>query len=196
MFWQHHLRLILSTVALFFGGLVLLISLAQDPTSVLSADGQYQASQRQLYLGQEILPDHVAYPLLMTIDRVKLESQRPVERVYTQLDYASRRLEYAKLLLDKGNQSLALTTATKGEKYLLHAGQEALDQDLDPSVKRAVWLALEYHTKELHSLKDRFSADADRAVLDQLLTEGQVMSSRLQSVLPTDQPAQTLLNAR
>lgn len=179
MHLKQHLRLVLSLTALSFGALILFVSLSRTASSVWSATGQYDASSRQLYMDDEVLPDHVLYPVLMVLDRAKLEAAAPTERIYIQLEYGQRRMKYAQELQDKENDNLALTTATKAQKYFIHAAQETLDQNLSDTTRHKVVVAMEYQQTELTKLKEGFATDQDKAVLDQLTNEGQVLLERL-----------------
>jgi hypothetical protein len=176
---MNNTRLLLSSCALFLSFGILALSLT-TASAAQSSTGSFEASHRQFYWGDDVLPDHVVYPVLMLIDKAKLESASPTERIYTQVEYGNRRFEYTHALIEKENPELALTTATKGYKYLIHAGQEALDSDASPSLKQHVIKAIEYQDKQLAELRNSFS-DADRAVLDQLQAEGESLKNRLAS---------------
>jgi hypothetical protein len=172
------IRIVLSLSALVFGLGILGLSLT-TATAAESATTSMQASSRQLYWDGQVLPDHVAYPVLMALDRAKLEAASPSERIFIQVEFANRRLEYSQELLDKENTSLAITTLTKAYKYLIRAAQETLDGNMPSSVAEHVIKALEYHNKQLGIIKTQVP-DSDRAVLDQLMVEGDVLLKRLQ----------------
>jgi HEPN domain-containing protein len=73
-----------------------------------------------------LLPDHFLYPIKMLRDRIWLElTTDPLERAELLLKLADKRLWAAQMLIEEGKNSLAVTTATKAEKYL----QRALDQE-------------------------------------------------------------------
>jgi len=78
-------------------------------------------ASRQLYFSQEVLPDHIAYPALMVMDKIKLSQADSKQKVYVQVQYAYRRLNHAHQLIEKGEEGLATTTITKAQKYLNHA---------------------------------------------------------------------------
>src|SRR5690554_2706228 len=111
-------RAIFSIVALFAAGAILGLSLISSAMSVHSANGM---NSRSLYIDDQILPDHISYPVLMAIDRLRLETASEIEQVYLQTEYANRRLAYATELFDRDQDELAVTTLTKAQKYLLHA---------------------------------------------------------------------------
>lgn len=69
-----------------------------------------------------ILPDHFLYPLKMIRDRITLFfTVDPLRKVDVLLLYADKRIGAAKALMEKGKADLAITTATKAEKYLERA---------------------------------------------------------------------------
>lgn len=69
-----------------------------------------------------ILPDHFLYPLKMIRDRITLfftvDSLRKIDIL---LLFSDKRIGAAKALMEKGKANLAITTATKAEKYLERA---------------------------------------------------------------------------
>jgi KaiC/GvpD/RAD55 family RecA-like ATPase len=72
-----------------------------------------------------ILPDHFLYPLKMIRDRIWLFlTTDSLKRAELLLVYADKRLWAAQMLLDKGKEDLAVTTATKAEKYLEQAANQ------------------------------------------------------------------------
>jgi flagellin-specific chaperone FliS len=177
------IRFVLSFVALVSAVSILFVSLSSASLhSVQSASGSFQQTRKQFYVSSKILPDHVAYPILMGIDRVRLESTTPVEQVYMKTAYANRRLESAKSLLEKGENELAVSTLTKAQKYLLSAGNQVLDLEMSTSVTRHVLETIEFHIAETQQLAGQLS-DRDRAVIDGLNEECGVMTSQLQSRL-------------
>jgi hypothetical protein len=170
-------RFFLSFMALAFGGGVLFISLF-TATRVAST-GKEMSSERQLYFNREVLPDHLFYPVLMVKDRLQLETASDNERVFMNVEYAHRRLEYAEELLKGKKNVLALTTLTKAEAYLHNAVVEAHDLNAPDSVKQRIAKAVEYHNKRMRELADQFT-DQDRVVIDQKINENQVLLKMLQ----------------
>jgi hypothetical protein len=183
---MRHARFILSCAGLTFASLVLGISLLNGST-VQSAGTGLDATDKELYLSDQMLPDHVAYPVLMAVDRAKLEIADPLERIYGQAEYANRRLEYAQALLEKDKPALALTTLTKAEKYLIHATEEAIDTEAPATVKKYVYKTVQFHTAEITTMAPHFS-DADRAVIDQMLQSNQFLLNKLSTTTRTTTP--------
>ena len=183
-----HTRLLLSLCALGFGGLVLAVSLTSVPTA-FSATGTNEASKRQLYWDTTVLPDHIAYPVLMAVDRAKLETSSELDQIYLQVEYGNRRIEYTQELLEKDNTPLALSTLTKALKYLNSAGQDTLTLQAPENTTHYVLKTLQYHQDTVESMKRSFP-DADRVVLDQLKNDNQIIIGRLQESL-TNQASAT-----
>ena len=171
-------RVVLSCLALLFGAFIVWLSLSAS-VQIASADN-VSASQKRLYFNREVLPDHVFYPVLMAIDRSRLEAAHPVEKIYLQIEYANRRLFYAAELLETGKSDLALTTLTKAEKYMLQAAREAQSSETPLEVRQFASKALEVHIRETIAMKNSFS-DEQRVVLDPLLVEANQLLVALQS---------------
>jgi len=176
------LRFFITFVALFSAVGILFISLSNASTStVQSASGSFEQTRKQFYVSSTILPDHIAYPVLMGIDRVRLESATPVEQVYMKTAYANRRLEYAQLLLEKGDADLAVTTLSKAEKYLLAAGTQVLENDMPVGVTKHVISTIEFHKAKIATFSSSFP-DRERAVVDGLNEDCNVMLQQLLSI--------------
>lgn len=179
---MQHMRLLISSIGLLLGCAILGISLSAGNTMVQSAGDSFETSKKQVYVDETILPDHLAYPVLMVLDRAKLEMDSPEERVYTQVEYARRRFEATEGLLEKGNTSLALTTITKGEKYLINAAHGAIDLEHGDAQRRFVFKTLEYYDRDLERIKQLFP-DADRPTIDHLQEEMDALLVQLDGLL-------------
>jgi hypothetical protein len=175
------IRLLLSLLAFAAGSSILIISLF-SATQVFST-GSSTASESKLYFSQEILPDHSLYKAVMAMDRLQLETTPPEEQIFVRIEYAHRRLDYAKSLLEKQNEELAMTTLLKSQQYLHQAAQQTLQKDTPTSIKERVAKAIEYHTTVLKEISPQFT-DAHRAHIDQLIQEHHI----LVVALTTDSP--------
>jgi hypothetical protein len=173
------MRIIGVTVSLGFAFLILAVSLT-SVSQVQSAQAGIVENQRELYFSSTVLPDHVAYPVKMALDRVKLESVSPIEQVYLKTEYANARFQAAQALLDKDKPALAVTTMTKAQKYLLSAAQQALETDMPDSVKTHVAKTIEYHVEQMQ-LISKLLTDEQRAVVDKLNQESAVSVQQLLS---------------
>jgi hypothetical protein len=171
------IQLFLPSFAVIFGLVILLISLlVSEPT--LSFKSQSQLSQRCFYLGEEILPDHLVYPLLMVADRLRLELASPVKQPQIQLEYAWQRLESSRQLMKKDRPQLALKTLEKSQLYWL-AAQRQIEQLETPTGSTAAQLQPQLeaeasaYLEALVELRTEFDQPQERDVLDKLITECQ-----------------------
>lgn len=166
-----HIKVVLIVVALFLALFILGLSIV---SSVLSVHSNPDILRRSLYIDDQVLPDHISYPVLMALDRARLEIATPVERVYLQTEYANRRLIYAEALLAKNNPDLAVTTLTKGQKYLLYAAIAVTDQDDIPRLKNHVIKTIQFHVRSIQHTLDSQSelfSDSQRASIVKLNEE-------------------------
>lgn len=172
-------RLLFSFLGLMLGLGVLGLSLMSGKSGALASPSGMSA--KEIYLG-EILPDHIAYPFIVALDRFYLETTTPTERIHFEIKYSHRRLEYARALLEKGEgyQDLALSTLTKSQKYLLKAALEGEQIELSDSTQDLLIRALIYNIKEVEDLTHQFP-DFQRSVLDGLREEEQLALNKLQS---------------
>lgn len=182
-----YLRVTLSGLALIFGILILVISFTAA-NSALSVNDPIENSRKQFYMGERVLPDHVAYPALMAMDRVKLELAPTPEQILIKADYAQRRFEYALALLEKDKPSLALTTLTKSHKYLIHAAEGSIKQNSSDAVKLYLYRSLVYYQAQMDQLKPQF-VDSDRPVIDGLLEQSTFISQQLLSSMSNPERA-------
>jgi flagellin-specific chaperone FliS len=171
-------RLALSLLGFLFGSSILVISLFS--ATQVSSTGGTAASESKLYFSQEILPDHSFYKVMMAMDRLQLETASPQEQIFMRVEYANRRLDYAKALLEKDKEDLAFTTLLKSQQYLHQAVQNALAADVPNSVKERVSKAVAYHTQELRQMAPGLT-DANRAQLDRIVKEHDIYVASLKS---------------
>lgn len=113
--------LFLLFAAIFSAG-ILFISLQSANKNEATKDSSMKTGK--FYVAKEILPDHSLYPLLMIVDRMRLELSDSERRTYLLVAYGNRRLFYSNKLLEKGNLDLALITLSKANKYINQALEE------------------------------------------------------------------------
>jgi hypothetical protein len=83
-----------------------------------------------------ILPDHPLYKLKMVRDRIWLFlTTNPTNKAEVLLLFADKRIYAATSLVDKGKIELGWTTATKAEKYLERAVNQALKLENEENVQ-------------------------------------------------------------
>ena len=171
-------RAFFSILALGAASAILALSLTSNAMRVHSADG---ILTRSFYMDDQVLPDHITYPFLMAIDRLRLESASPTEKVYLQTEYANRRLAYATELFNRDESDLAVTTLTKAQKYLLHAGQHVLYEQNNARLNTHLSKTIEYHVRHIEKILDSQDlSDSQRAVIDKLTEELLVIHGQLQ----------------
>jgi len=177
---MRYARFILSSLGLLLGGAILFVSMAAGNNKVLSSSGDYhETSRKQFYLGQ-ILPDHVAYPLLMAVDRIKLDTAAPQDRIYLELDYAQHRFTAANALLDEQKTDLALTTFTKAQKYLLEACVEAQEDNIPQPIKLDTIRAVDFYDQSIDDIRSGFDPE-QQSVLDHQTQELKVLRGQLET---------------
>ncbi|MBP7768857.1 hypothetical protein KA082_03425 [Candidatus Woesebacteria bacterium] len=123
---------------------------------------------RRIYVGRTILPDNVLYPFVMVMDRLRLETAADDQKIFLKLEYAQRRFEYAVALADRHNQSLALTTLTKSQKYLFSAATQILEDPAATTVetKQLMAKALDHSLYRLELFSGKFGADPSGIITD------------------------------
>ncbi len=95
-------------------------SIGEEATEAASKEVDYFLA----YPG--ILPDHLLYPLKMIRDQIRLFlTTGSLKKAELCLLYADKRLGAAKMLIEKNELDLGLTTLTKAEKYL----EKAINQE-------------------------------------------------------------------
>lgn len=105
---------------------------------VFSQEDSSPLTHQKIYFQGEMLPDHLLYPIVMAVDRVRLAVAGPQQAVDVSIDYAWQRLKYTEGLLAEGYQSLSFSTLTKAHKYYNVALLQA--QSLDLTNEKQQWL--------------------------------------------------------
>lgn len=162
-----HFKVLVSVSALLFGASLVGISLVS--ASQVQSRG-LDVTQKELYFEDTVLPDHALYPALMVKDRVMLELAQPTNRIEMRVQYAQERMHAAELLYEKGKPDLALSTATKAQKYLLTAALEAKSMELDRQALEFVLEALREQTDHLEQLQQKYPGE-QQVVLQKLIQE-------------------------
>lgn len=171
-------RLLLTIFALFFAFTILGVSITS--ASLATNHEQDSLSNRQFYLNQEILPDHIFYPLLMLQDKAKLALASEDEQIYLRVELAWRRLTSAKELIKKGEKALAITTITKSQKYLNYAILELLGKsEFSDTIYYFMLNNTEAHSHEIEALLDRFEGFSGKSTVDNLLNETESLKTQL-----------------
>lgn len=114
--------LVLAILAVLGAVGVLLLSLQTANRQLTSGHTRDSWRASRIYVAREILPDHTLYPVLMAVDRVRLEMADAQRQQELRFAYAKRRLFYAKRLLEKGKPDLAYDTFSRAIYYLQQSG--------------------------------------------------------------------------
>ncbi len=145
----------------------------------------------KFYVAREILPDHSLYPLLMTIDRLRLELASAEKRPYLLVAYSNRRLFYSQKLLEKGDRDLAFVTLNKALKYMSQALSEIIflfeKTTLNKKTEYQVlaFFVLENFDQQLDffvKYRDQFSNE-EKVLLESLFLENSVLAEKVRSLL-------------
>jgi len=172
-------KFVSSTLALLFGFLVFGVSLIMTSQVNLNLGNSSKVSERKFYVGEKILPDHVFYPLLMVADKIILKISFGDRKVYVKIRLAEDRLYSAKMLIEKGQEDLALSTLTKSQKYLITAVQDFLNNDSQSElVRKDLLLALKNNSRELKYCQNDF-VFIETTPLGDLLVESKALISQL-----------------
>lgn len=111
-----------------------------------------------------ILPDHPLYFLKMIRDRIQLWLTRDtLKRADLLLHYADKRISASLDLAEKGKAGLAVTTATKAEKYLDRSLTEVMNLDSSDSevveLYRKLYMASFKHKLVIFGIRSRIPTE-------------------------------------
>ena len=167
----------LHLLAWLVAGAILVVSLFS--AAKFGSDKTSTASGLTWYWHQPILPDHLAYPILMVVDRLALTTTKGTSaRVHMQVNYGHRRLQAAIALVEKKKPGLGLTALTKAQKYLNQAAIEALKPDASLADKKLVILAIENQDQQIQNLQLNFE-ELDLTVMNQLGRDAKMLEEKL-----------------
>lgn len=170
---------IFSMMALTIMGVVILALSLIAANSLSSSGGHSFSGGLKLYYTKEILPDHMLYPVLRLRDRIALESAMPQEQINLRIRYAEHRYEVSQKLLDKEDDSLALSTLSKSQKYLLTAAQQAVaEADTSPEKLQQIREALDHSLYRLSRFSEQYEGSSG-SIIEQLHDETEAMIEKL-----------------
>lgn len=162
---------------------VIILSLSLMAANNLSTDGAHTFSGWRIYFSKDILPDHMAYPLLRLRDRIQLETASPEEQVALKMRFAEHRYKVAERLLDKNQDTLAVSTLSKSQKYLISGGYQLLDEpQLRPEQALEMRAALDHSLYRLERFSNEYN-DSNGVVLTQLRDESSILLQKLDEEL-------------
>lgn len=129
-----------------------------------------------------MLPDSKLYFVKALRDRVKLLVTFSREKqIETKLLYADKRINAAVFLMDGGKQDLAVSTATKAEKYLEQAINEAIELSKEQDVK-SVMLQLSKSSAKHYEILATMQTKADSAYQEVLSKTKETTMSNKQKI--------------
>ena len=131
---------------------------------------------KSLYFNRKILPDHVFYPFLMIVNRLELETSNEVEKIILRAEYAQKRLDSTKGLLEKEKKDLAYVTLGKAHQYLLRANQDSLISNESTENLAFIRDLNQKFMQEYESLKSSFD-DAQQSRLQVMIEELKVFNT-------------------
>lgn len=162
-------------ISMIFGLTVLFISMMAI-TNPISVSPHQDATMSGYYLPYPgLLPDSPLYKLKAIRDRVGLWVTMDKEmKARKELAYADKRINAAQALMDGGKSELAISTATKAEKYLessINRVQDLTDKGKD--VKSLVLLltnASAKHEEIIRSMNDKLELSGNNLLQQTLAT--------------------------
>lgn len=175
--------------AVFFASLIIFVSLQSANKNQTATKNKLMAGK--FYVAKEILPDHSLYPLLMVVDRLRLELADSEKRIDLLVSNANRRLFYSKKLLEKNSQDVAFTTLSKAIKYINQALEENIFLLEEASLnKKQQYQALAFfvlenfdkHVDFYATYQNQFS-DEEKSFLDALFSQGFSLQQKLRGLI-------------
>lgn len=177
-----------SLIAIFLGSTILFLSLLVASPAYYSQnqDLSPESGRRwQFYISQEILPDHVFYPLKVAAERTKMFFLCPADKNYYRLILAQRRAMAATALDQRDRSDLAFLTANKAHSYLVEGVNFLLSESattLAPDEFRRQMNLAEQTIRENKVFFDKIMPhlnDDSRARLGVVLKEEEIMALQL-----------------
>ncbi|MBU0974203.1 hypothetical protein KKD03_00690 [Patescibacteria group bacterium] len=168
-----------STFALLFGSFIFGASLIMS--SQVKLHNSPKVSERRFYMGERILPDHVFYPLLMIADKIILKTSTGNRKIYVKIRLSDDRLNSSMMLLEKNQESLALSAMTKSQKYLITAAQDFLSSKIKSDlVRKDLLIALNDNMIELEKCQGKFKT-INASPISDLLIESSALIGQIKN---------------
>jgi hypothetical protein len=186
---------IASSAAIMFGIAILMMSLfaVTSPMAVFPQEATVTATQSsqpkvEYYLPYPgVLPDSPLYKLKAIRDRVSLWLTRnPAQRERKELMLADKRINAALALMDGGKRTLAVSTATKAEKYIEESARRTIGlsrQGTDVKSDLSILIkATAKHQEILQGIINKLSGN-EREVLDKSMATTKHWQEQVQQML-------------
>lgn len=175
-------KIFLAILATLFGIFIFISSLFSY--SQRTDFSNEKVSSKKLYFSKRILPDHIFYPLLMIADKSLLSISSEESKIFLRIRLAQDRMISSKSLLEKGEESLALTTLTKSQKYLILAAHSYLaDDNFSSEAGYALLNALNENTTNLLKVESEFT-DITTEPIGDLVAESKTLIESVSNKIP------------
>lgn len=182
--------------ALVFGVAILVMSFlsathpkaAADTTTSMTPVASASAEKSEYYLPYPgILPDSPLFKLKAVRDRIRvLVSFDKLKRAEVELLLADKRINAAQALFDGGKEDLAVSTATKAEKYLWQSAEDTMTLARSGKDVKSMLLILSKagvkHLEMLESMRLKSSA-ANQEVLQKSEDSTQTMVEQVKQAV-------------
>lgn len=169
------------------GVVILALSLLTANNLTMRGSG-VPGQQWKFYLGREILPDNILYPLLMIRDRLVLDYSSPSDQVTLKLAYAEERFATAQRLLEHDEGSLAVSTITKYQKYVISAGYQVLELEAPEKNQLEAALSAAYRSLERTEGLSKLYPEYDLNSINQLRDDTRIVITKLEEQLAKLEP--------
>lgn len=139
-----------------------------------------QLSNKRFYLAQQILPDHIFYPVIQWGKHRSMMLLSLDERVLSQAKWSQQRLEEARALVKKGDPALALVSMQKSQSLAIEACAEALEHPVSEQTTASVAGIMIENLAEVSALRELLT-DQDATNVGQMQAQTEVLLSQLSS---------------
>lgn len=161
------------------GLIILLLSLLTANNFSMRSAGVAD-QQWKFYVGRDILPDNILYPVLMVRDRVVHDSTTPADQVALKLKYAEERYKTSQALLKDQSVPLAISTLSKYQKYVISAGYQSLSfENLNKDQLQVSLEAAQSSLERTEGLASDYPQH-DFTTIDQLRSDTKILVSKLE----------------
>lgn len=171
-------NIVLALVSFLFGCLIMGTSLVQA-SEVFSVD-KISSTSQDISINQPVLPGHLFYPATVLTQKMDVFISSSEKKPFVQLKIARYRLRDSVELIEMEKTGLATQTLWKGQQYLVLLIDSQQKLSMSDELRRETTAVLADYQEVLQTYKDNFS-DNQKAVLDQLLAENEVIVGRIRN---------------
>lgn len=175
-------KILVSSFSFFIGLSILSISLIKTSAVRALSQAEIESSRKQFYIGQELKPDHVLYPVKVVKEKAILFTLSPEDRIEKKIDYSRQRISFAKDLFEKGEYQLALATLIKSQQYLFEIAEYLESSNLSHQLCPELINSLEEDQQLVSEMSEEFPENFS-SQLKQLQENQQAVISKLETLL-------------